>query len=92
MEIDLGKVPFTMDFHPSDNLVTAGLITGDLHLLVNSSFALVLSTFYHSRNCFQFMFGLVFDRLNFLVIDTVSMLIPHHKGTIMQRKKSSSLF
>ena len=40
MEIDLGKVPFTMDFHPSDNLVTAGLITGDLHLLVHSSLSL----------------------------------------------------
>jgi hypothetical protein len=40
MEIDLGKVPFTMDFHPSDNLVTAGLITGDLHLLVYSSLSL----------------------------------------------------
>ncbi|KAF9587149.1 hypothetical protein IFM89_039632 [Coptis chinensis] len=32
MEIDLGKLPFDLDFHPSSPLVTAGLITGDLHL------------------------------------------------------------
>ncbi|KAL5707264.1 WD domain repeat-containing protein 55 [Ranunculus cassubicifolius] len=32
MEIFLGKLPFDLDFHPTDSLVTAGLITGDLHL------------------------------------------------------------
>ncbi|KAL0283822.1 UNVERIFIED_CONTAM: WD repeat-containing protein 55 [Sesamum angustifolium] len=32
MEIDLGKLPFDLDFHPSDNLVAAGLITGQLLL------------------------------------------------------------
>ncbi|KAF9613107.1 hypothetical protein IFM89_005586 [Coptis chinensis] len=32
MEIDLGKLPFDLDFHPSSPLITAGLITGDLHL------------------------------------------------------------
>ncbi|OWM66507.1 hypothetical protein CDL15_Pgr013724 [Punica granatum] len=32
MEIDLGKLPFDIDFHPSEQLVTAGLITGDLVL------------------------------------------------------------
>lgn len=32
MEIDLEKLPFDLDFHPSTNLVAAGLITG--HLLL----------------------------------------------------------
>ncbi|RZB79178.1 hypothetical protein D0Y65_029504 [Glycine soja] len=32
MEINLGKLAFDIDFHPSDNLVAAGLITGHLHL------------------------------------------------------------
>lgn len=32
MEIFLGKLPFDLDFHPSSPLITAGLITGDLHL------------------------------------------------------------
>ncbi|XP_071914916.1 WD repeat-containing protein 55 isoform X2 [Coffea arabica] len=32
MEIDLGKLPFDLDFHPSDQLVAAGLISGDLLL------------------------------------------------------------
>lgn len=32
MEIDLGKLPFDIDFHPSKKLVAAGLITGDLQL------------------------------------------------------------
>ncbi|XP_027911045.1 WD repeat-containing protein 55 isoform X2 [Vigna unguiculata] len=32
MEINLGKLAFDVDFHPSDNLVATGLINGDLHL------------------------------------------------------------
>ncbi|KAL9296264.1 hypothetical protein ACSQ67_022160 [Phaseolus vulgaris] len=32
MEINLGKLAFDVDFHPSDNLVATGLIDGDLHL------------------------------------------------------------
>ncbi|KAK7334595.1 hypothetical protein VNO80_26355 [Phaseolus coccineus] len=32
MEINLGKIPFDVDFHPSDNLVATALINGDLHL------------------------------------------------------------
>lgn len=32
MEIDLQKLPFDLDFHPSSQLVSVGLITGDLHL------------------------------------------------------------
>ncbi|XP_060192309.1 WD repeat-containing protein 55-like isoform X2 [Lycium barbarum] len=32
VEIDLGKLPFDIDFHPSDHLVAAGLINGDLLL------------------------------------------------------------
>ncbi|KAG6743165.1 hypothetical protein POTOM_054111 [Populus tomentosa] len=54
MEIDLGKVPFTMDFHPSDNLVTAGLITGDLHLYrfnADSSPQRLLEIHAHSESC-----------------------------------------
>jgi len=34
MEINLGKLAFDVDFHPSDNLVATGLIDGDLHLYV----------------------------------------------------------
>ncbi|KAJ8751257.1 hypothetical protein K2173_016438 [Erythroxylum novogranatense] len=37
MEIDLGKVPFGMDFHPSQHLVSAALITGHLQLYRYSS-------------------------------------------------------
>ncbi|CAN1173854.1 WD repeat-containing protein 55 [Linum perenne] len=32
MEIDLGEIPFGLDFHPYDNLVATALITGDLHI------------------------------------------------------------
>ncbi|XP_042061134.1 WD repeat-containing protein 55-like [Salvia splendens] len=32
MEIDLEKLPFDLDFHPSTNIVAAGLITGNLLL------------------------------------------------------------
>lgn len=32
MEVNLGQIAFGIDFHPSDQLVTAALITGDLHL------------------------------------------------------------
>lgn len=32
MEIDLGANAFGIDFHPSKNLVAAGLIDGHLHL------------------------------------------------------------
>ncbi|XP_017249568.1 WD repeat-containing protein 55 [Daucus carota subsp. sativus] len=32
MEIDLKKLPFDLDFHPSNQLVSVGLITGDLQL------------------------------------------------------------
>ncbi|GAB4847647.1 WD domain repeat-containing protein 55 [Ancistrocladus abbreviatus] len=32
MEINLGKLPFDIDYHPSDSLVVAGLISGDLLL------------------------------------------------------------
>ncbi|GAV86183.1 WD40 domain-containing protein [Cephalotus follicularis] len=32
MEVDLGKIPFGVDFHPSNNLVATALISGDLHL------------------------------------------------------------
>ncbi|KAK9129171.1 hypothetical protein Sjap_009658 [Stephania japonica] len=32
MEINVGKIPFDLDFHPSRSLVASGLITGYLHL------------------------------------------------------------
>ncbi|KAK6915233.1 WD40 repeat, partial [Dillenia turbinata] len=32
MEINLRKIPFDIDFHPSTNLITVGLINGDLHV------------------------------------------------------------
>ncbi|XP_020594458.1 WD repeat-containing protein 55-like [Phalaenopsis equestris] len=32
MEINLGKLPFDLDFHPSSALVAAALINGDLQL------------------------------------------------------------
>ncbi|KAL9249819.1 WD repeat-containing protein [Drosera capensis] len=32
MEIELGELPFDVDFHPADSLVAAGLISGDLLL------------------------------------------------------------
>lgn len=32
MEINLGQLAFDIDFHPSQQLVTTGLINGDLHL------------------------------------------------------------
>eukprot|EP00262_Sarcandra_glabra_P007318 TRINITY_DN2001_c0_g1_i1.p1 TRINITY_DN2001_c0_g1~~TRINITY_DN2001_c0_g1_i1.p1 ORF type:complete len:352 (+),score=69.44 TRINITY_DN2001_c0_g1_i1:120-1175(+) len=32
MEINLGKLPFDLDFHPSNPLVATALINGDLHL------------------------------------------------------------
>ncbi|KAL9321682.1 hypothetical protein ACSQ67_009735 [Phaseolus vulgaris] len=31
-EINLGEIPFDVDFHPSDNLVATALINGDIHL------------------------------------------------------------
>ncbi|XP_074561047.1 WD repeat-containing protein 55 [Curcuma longa] len=32
MEINLGKIPFDLDFHPTSPLVAVGLISGDFHL------------------------------------------------------------
>ncbi|XP_050203830.1 WD repeat-containing protein 55 [Mercurialis annua] len=54
MEIDLGKVPFGMDFHPNDNLVAAALITGHIHLYrfnADSSSQRVLDIQAHSDSC-----------------------------------------
>lgn len=42
VEIDLGKLPFDIDFHPSDHLVAAGLISGDLLLYVHVTNSLLL--------------------------------------------------
>ncbi|KAL1289736.1 hypothetical protein AAHE18_20G081100 [Arachis hypogaea] len=54
MEINLGKLAFDIDFHPSDNLVAAGLITGHLHLYrfsVDSEPLRLLEVNAHSESC-----------------------------------------
>ncbi|QHO15295.1 WD repeat-containing protein [Arachis hypogaea] len=54
MEINLGKLAFDIDFHPSDNLVAAGLITGHLHLYrfsVDSEPVRLLEVNAHSESC-----------------------------------------
>ncbi|TXG63852.1 hypothetical protein EZV62_010846 [Acer yangbiense] len=44
MEVNLGSLPFGLDFHPSDQLVAAALITGDFQLYL-SIFSLQLTNF-----------------------------------------------
>ncbi|KAI5447338.1 WD domain repeat-containing protein 55 [Lathyrus oleraceus] len=57
MEINLGKLAFDIDFHPSDNLVATGLIDGDLHLYrysadnTNSDPVRVLEVHAHTESC-----------------------------------------
>lgn len=54
VEIDLGKLPFDIDFHPSDHLVAAGLITGDLLLYRYNADSLaqkLLEVNAHSESC-----------------------------------------
>ncbi|KAL5138373.1 WD repeat-containing protein 55 [Glycine soja] len=54
MEISLGKLAFDIDFHPSDNLVAAGLITGDLHLYrytPDSTPVRMLEVHAHTESC-----------------------------------------
>lgn len=54
VEIDLGKLPFDIDFHPSDHLVAAGLITGDLLLYrynADSPAQKLLEVKAHSESC-----------------------------------------
>nr|DAD46486.1 TPA_asm: hypothetical protein HUJ06_016423 [Nelumbo nucifera] len=54
MEINLGKLPFDVDFHPSSSLVTAGLINGDLHLYryaADSQPQRLLEIHAHSESC-----------------------------------------
>ncbi|KAK2404014.1 WD repeat-containing protein [Trifolium repens] len=54
MEINLGKLAFDIDFHPSDNLVATGLIDGDLHLYRYSSDndpVRVLEIHAHTESC-----------------------------------------
>ncbi|KAF8412206.1 hypothetical protein HHK36_000166 [Tetracentron sinense] len=54
MEINLGKLPFDLDFHPSSPLVTAGLINGDLHLYryaADSQPQRLLEVHAHSESC-----------------------------------------
>ncbi|KAL6494665.1 WD domain repeat-containing protein 55 [Orobanche gracilis] len=54
MEIDLGELPFDLDFHPSSNLVAAGLISGGLYLYryaAESTPQRVLEVDAHTESC-----------------------------------------
>jgi hypothetical protein len=54
MEINLGRLAFDIDFHPSRELVTAGLINGDLHLYNYATSALpqrLLEVRAHTESC-----------------------------------------
>ncbi|KAG9132375.1 hypothetical protein Leryth_022426 [Lithospermum erythrorhizon] len=54
MEIDLGKLPFDIDFHPSNQLVASGLITGDLVIYryaADTTPERVLEVKAHSESC-----------------------------------------
>ncbi|CAN4089098.1 unnamed protein product [Withania somnifera] len=54
VEIDFEKLPFDIDFHPSDHLVAAGLITGDLLLYrynADSPAQKYLEVNAHSESC-----------------------------------------
>ncbi|XP_043723400.1 WD repeat-containing protein 55-like [Telopea speciosissima] len=54
MEINLGKLPFDLDFHPSSPLVSAGLINGDLLLYryaTDSQPQRLLEIHAHSESC-----------------------------------------
>ncbi|MED6186148.1 WD domain repeat-containing protein 55 [Stylosanthes scabra] len=53
-EINLGSLAFDIDFHPSNNLLAAGLITGHLHLYrysVDSEPVRVLEVNAHTESC-----------------------------------------
>uniref|UniRef100_A0A2N9IMP4 Uncharacterized protein n=1 Tax=Fagus sylvatica TaxID=28930 RepID=A0A2N9IMP4_FAGSY len=54
MEINLGRLAFDIDFHPSRDLVTTGLINGDLHLYRYSTDAQpqrLLEVHAHTESC-----------------------------------------
>lgn len=54
MEINLGQLAFDIDFHPSQQLVTTGLINGELHLYRYTSDSVperVLQVQAHSESC-----------------------------------------
>ncbi|XP_030506392.2 WD repeat-containing protein 55 [Cannabis sativa] len=54
MEINLGSLPFDIDFHPSDHLLSAALITGDLLLYrytADSTPQRVLEVHAHTESC-----------------------------------------
>ncbi|KAJ4726922.1 WD repeat-containing protein 55 [Melia azedarach] len=54
METSLGNLPFGLDFHPSDQLVAATLITGDLHLYrynADAGLQKVLDVNAHKESC-----------------------------------------
>lgn len=54
MEINLGKLPFDLDFHPSSPLVATGLINGDVHLYKYSADSIpqrLLAIHAHDESC-----------------------------------------
>ncbi|KAM7260110.1 hypothetical protein ACFE04_015851 [Oxalis oulophora] len=56
MEVNLEKIPFGIDFHPSSQLVSAALITGDIHLYryaaaLDSSPQRLLQLHAHQESC-----------------------------------------
>ncbi|KAH7514810.1 hypothetical protein FEM48_Zijuj11G0130100 [Ziziphus jujuba var. spinosa] len=54
MEVNLGKLAFDIDFHPSDHLISAGLINGDLLLYRYSADSLpqrLLEVHAHTESC-----------------------------------------
>ncbi|KAM7262260.1 hypothetical protein ACFE04_021337 [Oxalis oulophora] len=56
MEVNLEKIPFGIDFHPSNQLVSAALITGDIHLYryaaaLDSSPQKLLEVHAHEESC-----------------------------------------
>ena len=54
MEINLGRLAFDIDFHPSRDLVTTGLINGDLHLYrysIDAQPQRLLEVHAHTESC-----------------------------------------
>ncbi|KMZ62002.1 WD-40 repeat protein [Zostera marina] len=54
MEINLGKVPFDLDFHPSSPLLATALISGDLHLyryVADGQSQRILNIAAHTESC-----------------------------------------
>jgi len=73
-EINLGEIPFDVDFHPSDNLVATALINGDIHLYVRSYLTIFLLFIFFSFMIINYYIEYV------CVADTVLVLILSLRG------------